>query len=1098
MLEIINQYNLKDVFRYLNPDARRYTWRRRNPIKQARLDYYIVSNAFTDLISTCNIIPGYRSDHSIMKMNIQLSHFKRGKGIWKFNCNLLTNASYVSLVNETINEVKSEYTVPVYSHQFLKTASDSEIEFTIDEDLLLELILYKIRIKSIKFAATLKKKQDDLEQDLIKQISVAEKAETLDNFQHIENLKTQLTKTREEKHKGHMVRSRVQWLQSGEKPTQFFCSLERKNFIDKTIRKISLDNGEVLTDQSKILSQIKEFYSVLFRNKDSDLQDVDLSEVIKNDGVIRLTKTQAMSLEGPVTLSELGNALKSMKSNKTPGIDGFPSEFFKVFWCKLKYLTLRAFNLCYKKGILSVTLRQSIINCIPKGDKPRQYLKNWRPISLLCVLYKLLSTVIANRLKGVLDHIISKSQSGFIQGRNICEVTRLIYDIMNYTENNKIDGLLMLIDFEKAFDSISWLFLYKVLDYLGFTPGYVQWIKLLNKDIRATVIQAGVKSDYIKIERGCKQGDPIAAYLFILCAQILTYLIEQNQDIKGILIDKEIRLCQFADDTTLILDGSEKSLKAALNTIEIFGSFSGLKMNTSKTKVVWIGRKKHSKDKLNVSSKLDWGTTSFTLLGILFSSDLEKMPTLNYIKAMEKSKILINNWSKRLLTPLGKITVLKTFIISQFIHLLTILPSPSKQFIKNINELFFNFIWSNKPDKIKRIYLTQDYHEGGLKMVNFEHFIHSLKVSWIKKISTDQQKAYVPLFEKIMAPISKFLKLGPDFGRILIQKSKNPFWNEVIASWRKYLENDQIKSNEDIMSTPLWYNPVISKSELFLPKWYNKGIVTVGDILDMQGCVLDKKSLELKFQLPTLNFLDYHRVKTSTNTFVLKHKKENIFKALLPTIPKTLAFLIVNKNGNKGIYDKINKNYYDMAFKLKWEKILNIEISRASWKHIFSLCFKTIQDPFYKWFQYRILHRILGTQETLNKMGIAESPNCLICKNEVETIVHLFYHCPESRNLWHNLENKILYKTHFQVEFNCEDVILGYKHYNANSYAINTIIMITKSYIFSNSRKGYRTNLEDLLTKIVKVYEEQKLLALLEFTTNKFEKSWYQMKSLFT
>ena len=294
-----------------------------------------------------------------------------------------------------------------------------EIEFTIDGDLLLELILYKIRIKSIRFAATLKKKQDDLEQELIKQISAAKKAETIDNFQHIENLKTQLRKTREEKQKGHMVRSRVQWLQFGEKPTQFFCSLERKNFIDKTIRKICLDNGEVLTDQSKILSQIKEFFSVLFKNKDSDLQDVDLSEIIKNHDVIRLTTTQAMSLEGPVTLSELGNALKSMKNNKTPGIDGFPSEFFKVFWCKLKYLTLRAFNLCYKKGILSVTLRQSIINCIPKGDKPRQYLKNWRPISLLCVLYKLLSTVIANRLKKVLDHLISKSQNGFIQGCNI-------------------------------------------------------------------------------------------------------------------------------------------------------------------------------------------------------------------------------------------------------------------------------------------------------------------------------------------------------------------------------------------------------------------------------------------------------------------------------------------------------------------------------------------------------------------------------------------------------------------------------------------------------------------------------------------------------
>ena len=180
-----------------------------------------------------------------------------------------------------------------------------------------------------------------------------------------------------------------------------------------------------------------------------------------------------MQLEGPVTLTELGNALKSMKNNKTPGIDGFPSEFFKVFWCKLKSLILKAFNVSYQKKTLSVTLRQTVINCIPKGDKLRHFLKNWRPISLLCLLYKLISTVVANRLKTV-HYLISESQCGFMQGRYIGEVTRLIYDIMNYTEKNKIDGLLMLIDFEKAFDSISWSFMFNVLEKLGFGQGFIE------------------------------------------------------------------------------------------------------------------------------------------------------------------------------------------------------------------------------------------------------------------------------------------------------------------------------------------------------------------------------------------------------------------------------------------------------------------------------------------------------------------------------------------------------------------------------------------------------------------------------------------------
>ena len=125
--------------------------------------------------------------------------------------------------------------------------------------------------------------------------------------------------------------------------------------------------------------------------------------------VEKLLNIQAQSLEGPIVLEEMNYALKNMKNNKTPGVD--PSEFFRMFWSKLKFLVLRVVNYCYDKGKLSTTWQQSIIKCIPKGDKPRQYLNNWRPISLLCVLYKLMSTVIANRLKKVLDTLVSKTHN---------------------------------------------------------------------------------------------------------------------------------------------------------------------------------------------------------------------------------------------------------------------------------------------------------------------------------------------------------------------------------------------------------------------------------------------------------------------------------------------------------------------------------------------------------------------------------------------------------------------------------------------------------------------------------------------------------------
>ena len=242
---------------------------------------------------------------------------------------------------------------------------------------------------------------------------------------------------------------------------------------------------------------------------------------------------------------------------------------------------------------MSTSLRQSIITCLPKGHKDRTNLKNWRPISLLCVVYKMASAAIAERIKPYLNTIISRSQTGYLSGRFIGESTRLVYDLMHHVESDNLPGLLVQIDFEKAFDSISWGFLYQVLDYFAFDKKLIKWIKLFNNDINAFVLQCGNLSKPIAINRGCRQGDPIAAYLFILATEILKLLLDKDHNIKGINIGKHnFKVTQFADDTTLFLDGSRCSLQAALNVLETFGSFSGLKMNSEKTKVIWIGCKK--------------------------------------------------------------------------------------------------------------------------------------------------------------------------------------------------------------------------------------------------------------------------------------------------------------------------------------------------------------------------------------------------------------------------------------------------------------------------------------------------------------------------
>ena len=145
--------------------------------------------------------------------------------------------------------------------------------------------------------------------------------------------------------------------------------------------------------------------------------------------------------------------------------------------------------------------------------------------------------------------------------------------------------LLLIIDFEKAFDSVSW--------------NFINWIKLFNKNINAHMLQCGILSEAIPIRSSCRQGDPIAPYVFLLVAEILSLLIEKNQNIKGLKVGEFVlRITQFADDATILLDGSSSSLQATMNVLEIFGSFSGLKVNSEKTKLIWIGSKKKLKGQI--------------------------------------------------------------------------------------------------------------------------------------------------------------------------------------------------------------------------------------------------------------------------------------------------------------------------------------------------------------------------------------------------------------------------------------------------------------------------------------------------------------------
>ena len=494
--DLIEYYNLNDPFREMYPDSKRYTWRKANPLKQARLDFFLVSQCLYPSVHDVKIQNSYRSDHSPIILQLKLNNFSIGRGLWKFNNSLLFDKEYIKSVKEVISKTIEQYASPVYNRENLSTIDPNDIQFTINDQLFFETLLTEIRGKTISYASFRKKERNRLEQILSEDITKLEQSvQTNETIELIEKKKTDLRIFRQEKIRGQYIRSKMQWIEEGEKPSKYFINLETKNYVNKTIPKLIVQNEKVIEDQKQILKEAMKYYQDLYTKKET-INSIKVKDYISHCDIPKLSDNIKQKLEGEITYSELTDAVKRMKNGKSPGSDGYTIEFFQFFWIDIGKFVYRSIKYGYKHGEMSVTQRQGIITCIPKGDKPKIYMKNWRPISLLNSTYKLASSCIAERIKTVLPSLISNDQSGFIPGRFIGENTRLIYDILHFTEENDIPGILLLIDFEKAFDSISWTFIEQVLDLFNFGKSIKHWIQTFYTNIKSAVTQNNFLSEF--------------------------------------------------------------------------------------------------------------------------------------------------------------------------------------------------------------------------------------------------------------------------------------------------------------------------------------------------------------------------------------------------------------------------------------------------------------------------------------------------------------------------------------------------------------------------------------------------------------------------
>ena len=1051
---LIASHNLTDIWRVKNPNVKRYTWLQGISGKQARLDYFLCNEELLSICTETDIAYKYRSDHAPITLKLSINTQIRGPGSWKLNNSLLREKELEKLIKNEIRSFKMVHAATPYNPNYVYGIS-TKLEFMTDPIIFWEALLCKLRGVIIAYSKRKNRKErvkkTELEEKIIKldKLISTGKSETSD-LQKLKIFNDKLIEARQEKLKGALIRSRAEWLELGEKPSKYFLNLENRNRINKMINEIKTDDNKIIKDQMKILDELRNFYKKLFSKHTPPNEDTSYLPAPKC-----LNNEEKETLEQPITKKELDSALKALKNNKSPGPDGYTPEFYKKFWPELGHYFLSYVNESKNRGYFTPSFLDGVITCLPKTGKSRNLIKNWRPISLLNTSYKLISTCITNRLRPLLKNIVSSEQKGFLENRSINDCTRLMFDVINGCKEKEIDGLILLVDFEKAFDSISWPFITTALEKMNFGKKFINWVHMFQQGSSSKITLNGHFSLPFALQRGCRQGDPISPYLFILCSEFLALALKNNEEIEGIkILNKEHKLCQYADDTSIFMRATERNLRACIKTLNWFYEVSGLKINIKKTKVIRIGTIRESDRRYCKENKLDW-VTSFVSLGIQYDIlNMDNITNTNIDEKIPQMKKLIQSWSCRNVTPLGRITVCKSLILSKITHILISLPSPSKEKLKELEKLCIDFIWKNKRHEVSKEILYRDLKDGGLNMINIKEFDSTLKMTWIRRLIKEEPD-WMEFAEYYK--IDRLLYTEVNYHKTILNKCTNSFWISVINAFSSVYNKIKTEIHIEPEMTPVWGNPILNLP--FNITLYNANFRYLKDFYIGNERITQE---EIEFYTDKkFPFTDYMAIWNSIPK-ELKDYMENSNYTQNVMFPITIDWLTRDKKGTKNLRKIFKTGKIELSVcQTKWINELALD-DGVNWEKLYMMAKNCNANANILFFNYQILHRTLLTNRKLHQFGLIESEECDTCQ-ESETLLHLLVDCPGNRKLWDDMAQWIMMNLNEHTILDKRSIVLGN---HSNSIICNYIILVIKHEIYKSKWSKRKVTKQYIINKL--------------------------------
>ena len=451
---------------------------------------------------------------------------------------------------------------------------------------------------------------------------------------------------------------------------------------------------------------------------------------------------------------------------------------------------------------------------------------------------------------------------------------------------------------------------------------------------------------------------------------------------------------------------------------------------------------------------LKWTNSFIKCLGIWCGPDVEGALLKNFNEKLKKLKNLLNMWSQRGLSLKGKIAVIRSIALPQMLYVASILYIP-EWVIESVDELFFNFLWSNKKAHVKKEVIVKEIKSGGLKMPLFEATVVGVKCTWVKRIISGNFNRH-----KLAAFFVRYK--GQSICNILTHKLESryiqflsPFYQQVASLWYEIYSKEPCTPLE-VRNFQLWENKhiTVNHKPVYYKTWSQNYINVIGDLLDKSGNVLSKPQLERRYPL-IIKQMDYNCVVHAIPAKWLKCVKGKVVEE------RNMSECVILHKKCMNITDITCKDvYWEYICKIdsvpsaqnKWKKYLNCDID---WEDYYIIAFEVCRETFLQSFQYKILNRFFPCNYTLAIWYKDEDPTCVDCK-EVDYLEHYFFECECVKPFWNAIQRWWYSILDFTFILSKKDVVLGIANLEDDKFihVINLCILYAKWYIFQKKKNG--------------------------------------------